>query len=609
MKTLGNRATAYCEYCQAHGIWNNSIYCPCSPPKDPPREEIARNGTMFPWNGFELDRRNLPLRKNDTSRKLANHIVKDLCTECPKRYGIRGESILLHLPSIDFPRSFPPDMMHLFFENVIPSMFRHYRGIFFRHNSKTASAAHQHTTKRTQIAQELEDDSTSSLSADTETLHPAKQSKRKTKTAIGGADKLTKFILTDDPWNIPPTRWVDVGAALEKSAANFPLSFGDPLRNFASHCHQLKAAEWVIVAKHAAPIFLKTLLPAKDYEGFLMLVDAVLILEKHTYTAEDLQNATNLLVSFSEYYEDRFYRQQWDNLRVCLPTFHQLLHVTDAIHSVGPMLGYWQWPMERLCGMITQTAKSRTAANQNIANVMVKEEQKNYLPYVLPPEPDHETYTFEGADGDLRLAKFLTRNISEQAPTPLTPEVMGNEETQPVNLIPPARKHTLNRLQLRCLCRYRNRNNPAVRNDEPGSESDEAFIDDYTVDYCMRYAAAQFSEFTVTSWLMRRSNSTRCNSIVRYEFQAANGHTMSAFGRVLLFLEAETEEGTKETLAFLSRMSVEIDERLVYLVQEAGHEVVRATAIREIMGLIEWNRRQYFVGKKTSLILPSGVVN
>lgn len=52
-------------------------------------------------------------------------------------------------------------------------------------------------------------------------------------------------------------------------------------------------------------------------------------------------------------------------------------------------------------------------------------------------------------------------------------------------------------------------------------------------------------------------------------------------------------------------MSVEIDERLVHLVKEGGREVVRATAIKEVMGLTEWNGRQYFVGKKSFLILPS----
>jgi hypothetical protein len=85
---------------------------------------------------------------------------------------------------------------------------------------------------------------------------------------------------------------------------------------------------------------------------------------------------------------------------------------------------------------------------------------------------------------------------------------------------------------------------------------------------------------------------------------------MSAFGRIILFLEAATkEEGTKQALAFIARMSVEIDERLVYLVKEGGHEVERATVIGGAVELIEWNGNQYFMGRKTSLILPSSTDN
>jgi len=64
----------------------------------------------------------------------------------------------------------------------------------------------------------------------------------------------------------------------------------------------------------------------------------------------------------------------------------------------------------RLCGIITQTAKSRSAASENIANVMLKEEQKNHLPYVLPMESDNETYTFEGRDGRQEKDKIVCRH-------------------------------------------------------------------------------------------------------------------------------------------------------------------------------------------------------
>jgi len=83
------------------------------------------------------------------------------------------------------------------------------------------------------------------------------------------------------------------------------------------------------------------------------------------------------------------------------------------------MPGYWQWPTERLVS--DGTARSGTRADslrlrtnrkvsicndENIANAMLKEEQKNHLPYVLPKEPNNETYTLKGRDSDLRLIVY-----------------------------------------------------------------------------------------------------------------------------------------------------------------------------------------------------------
>ncbi|KAA8892757.1 hypothetical protein FN846DRAFT_1009581, partial [Sphaerosporella brunnea] len=214
MHTMGNRCYSYCEHCTARGIWNGSIYCPFTPPADAPDEAKNRPGSGYPWT--TLNRIQLPLRKDNLFRDTARHIARDMCDSCQKKHGIRGPAILQHLKSLDFPRSFPPDLMHLMYENVVPALFQHFRG----------------------------------------------------------------FVITDDPWNIVPDDWTAVGNAFEDSAGFYPLAFGDPLRNFTRHCHELKAAEWAIVTKQAAPIFLKTLLPEEDYKGFLYLVDAITLLEK-----------------------------------------------------------------------------------------------------------------------------------------------------------------------------------------------------------------------------------------------------------------------------------------------------------------------------------------
>jgi hypothetical protein len=64
------------------------------------------------------------LRTHDEIRSRAEEV--QLCASgedgLAKLYGIKGMSILFHLPSIQFPNSFPYDFMHLVWENLIPNL-------------------------------------------------------------------------------------------------------------------------------------------------------------------------------------------------------------------------------------------------------------------------------------------------------------------------------------------------------------------------------------------------------------------------------------------------------------------------------------------------------
>ena len=42
----------------------------------------------------------------------------------------------------------------------------------------------------------------------------------------------------------------------------------------------------------------------------------------------------------------------------------------------------------------------------------------------------------------------------------------------------------------------------------------------------------------------------------------------------------------------------------MYLAAESGHGIIHAQSIKELMGMIEWEERQYFQNQSTSLILP-----
>lgn len=74
--------------------------------------------------------------------------------------------------------------------------------------------------------------------------------------------------------------------------------------------------------------------------------------------------------------------------------FHYILHVADSIHNTGPCWATWQYPMERLCGILQPLVKSRLHPYKNLTNRVYLLELFNNLQYyqkiheqIFPPTP------------------------------------------------------------------------------------------------------------------------------------------------------------------------------------------------------------------------------
>ena len=73
--------------------------------------------------------------------------------------------------------------------------------------------------------------------------------------------------------------------------------------------------------------------------------------------------------------------------------FHYILHITDSIKNTGPCWATWQFPMERVCGMLLPLARSRLHPYKNIINNIYIQELLNHLRYyqttytnIFPPQ-------------------------------------------------------------------------------------------------------------------------------------------------------------------------------------------------------------------------------
>lgn len=87
-------------------------------------------------------------------------------------------------------------------------------------------------------------------------------------------------------------------------------------------------------------IFQQTLLPSDYYKVFIVLIEAVKILESHKITDTDIEIVEEKFTFFSKYYKSTFYQQKWNNLRYCLPIFHQEAHVVDFLKILSLMYAY-----------------------------------------------------------------------------------------------------------------------------------------------------------------------------------------------------------------------------------------------------------------------------
>ena len=71
-----------------------------------------------------------------------------------------------------------------------------------------------------------------------------------------------------------------------------------------------------------------------------------------------------------------------DRSSIFLISFHYLLHVVESIEDFGPCRGYWQFPMERMCGMLIPLVKSQVHPYANLWNNLVLNERFNHLKYM-----------------------------------------------------------------------------------------------------------------------------------------------------------------------------------------------------------------------------------
>ncbi|POG67634.1 hypothetical protein GLOIN_2v1644898 [Rhizophagus irregularis DAOM 181602=DAOM 197198] len=245
---------------------------------------------------------------------------KDRKDEMIRETGIKGSSELLKLQTLLFPWSFPTDIMHLFFENVVPSMYAHWSGKFFYNN-----------------------------------------------------------LLLSSDYELSKLQWKSIGIQMEKVKKDMPIEIGRPPRDIFKYHNGYKAV--YLDKRYFNKNKFYFSLHNMHLQGWVNFVKAVKLCLEPEISEEQIDDVQILLKKFSDYYEREYYQNNGQRLAACKISLHYLLHVANSIKYCGPSWTHWQFPMERVCGILQPLIKSKIKPYSNLANMLTLLQQFYMLPF------------------------------------------------------------------------------------------------------------------------------------------------------------------------------------------------------------------------------------
>ncbi|GET66789.1 hypothetical protein GLOIN_2v1644898 [Rhizophagus irregularis DAOM 181602=DAOM 197198] len=154
-------------------------------------------------------------------------------------------------------------------------------------------------------------------------------------TGIKGSSELLKLqtLLFPCDYELSKSQWESIGIQMEKVKKDMPIEIGRPPRDIFKYHNGYKAVEW---------------------RNWIILFSLPLL----------------------KVYLDKRHLQGWANFVKAI-----IMKETDSIKYCGPSWTHWQFPMERVCGILQPLIKSKIKPYSNLANMLTLLQQFYMLPF------------------------------------------------------------------------------------------------------------------------------------------------------------------------------------------------------------------------------------
>ncbi|QRV77986.1 Transposase family Tnp2 protein [Ceratobasidium sp. AG-Ba] len=255
--------------------------------------------------------------------------------------GINSRPIFARLKSIDLGTCAPYDLMHLFFENLVPNMIAHWTGKFKQLDQGTGN------------------------------------------------------------YELAAGLWDEIGELTAQAGALIPYRFVGTLPDIAKDQNLYKAEAYSFWWQYLGPILLKDRLNQPYYDHYLLSREIVLRSVKLSITREEVGELEEMVVRWVTEYERYYYQHDYERLRACPLTIHALLHIVHYIRHIGPPCYSWAFGTERFCGLVLRAVKNRLQPGEQIDNWVLRRAQMQAVCFKHGlPRPGRSTvkWRYEGGE-------------------------------------------------------------------------------------------------------------------------------------------------------------------------------------------------------------------
>jgi hypothetical protein len=270
------------------------------------------------------------------SQQQYNNVRRDI--------GVTCRSILMELPTLHFPCSFPIDTMHSMNHNIPKSMFRLWKAARYPQTGQ-------------------------------EERHP---------------------------WVIPDADWEMIDQSMLASRATVPTHVGTAPRSTGSFGNWT-THEWRShFITYGAPA-LSHYLPRPYNANFLYYRQLLCYTSQRSFTSLEIRAVETQAAAFVREYERLYYDGNSELLPSCTIQYHYLLHLGQNIRDFGPPLCFAQWTLERFLRTVRRFSTATAYKHRSAEINLLTREQRLHAQWRFPGDPTLASQDLDRADDAAHL--------------------------------------------------------------------------------------------------------------------------------------------------------------------------------------------------------------